>query len=520
MQKALLGAVAVFAVLLVAVLVARGGDEKVGIKELKLPSIAAADVVKVEVSGKHQAVLERSGDAWTVADPKDPAKKHAADATAVKGALDALSELKAGDYVSSRKEKATELEVDDDNGLRAKLTTARGEALDVVFGKTAKGGGSYARLGGGEDVFIVKGRLGAALKKDVAGWRKRQLVELKAEDVAQVTVKPATGPAWTIVAQAPPAAAADGGVAAPTKATWQLADAALPPGFRVDEEALGRVPQSIATLRAADFAPDGTTDEAAGLAGPHTVVEAVRKDGTKVVLRFGAEDDKKRVYTRAEGDPQLYLVGSYQAKQVGKALDELRDTTLLPPGTQADQVQRIVVKAGKDRVVVERKDGAFALVEPKTPPAGFVFDPAAAQSQASQIARLRAARLVAEKATPDMGLANAGPVVELTTTDGKTHAIKFGAAIPEEKAATTDGGAPPPKAGPAKEHYVQGTADGFVYAIGRFPKERYEKPLDLFKKVDRPAAGPGGGMAGLENLPPEVRKKLEASLKKGPPPAQ
>ena len=59
--------------------------------------------------------------------------------------------------------------------------------------------------------------------------------------------------------------------------------------------------------------------------------------------------------------------------------------------------------------------------------------------------------------------------------------------------------------------------DGLVYAVASFTKARYEKPVELFKKPPPPPQGMGapggGGISGLENLPPDVRQKLEASLK-------
>ena len=59
-------------------------------------------------------------------------------------------------------------------------------------------------------------------------------------------------------------------------------------------------------------------------------------------------------------------------------------------------------------------------------------------------------------------------------------------------------------------------ADGLVYVVNSFTRTRYEKPTELFHKPAAPPAGMGGGMggmAGLESLPPDVRKKLEASMK-------
>ncbi len=514
MNKAVIAAVSIFAVLLVLVVATRGKEPKVGIKELKLPPVASADVNRLELTGKHKALLQKDGDRWTVADPAEPAKLYAVEDAAMKTALEAFGDLTTGDFVSERKEKQAELEIDDAAGLRVQARTAKGDALDLVFGKSAKGGGHYVRKAGSDEIYVMKGRLGGALRKDVAGWRKRALVDTKADELAEVSVQPPAGAPYAVVAEraAAEAAGPDGGPAPPPKAVWKLAPGTtLPAGFRLDQEALGRIAQSFATLRAADFA---TSEEGSGFDQPHTVVSATTTQGKKIVLHLGKEDDKKRVFAKADSDPQVYLIGAYQAKQVGKPLDELRDTTLLAP-MKPDDVQKIIVKHGAERVIVERKDGAFALIEPKTTPTGFVYDPAAAQSQAAQLARLRAARRIGAVGSgavyAETGLQAPDTTVEVITTDGTSHVVKFGKPVVDPTAA---------KDAAVKEVYVQGDADTDVYAIARFAKDRFDKPLDLFKRVERPAMAGPGGMSGLENLPPDVRKKLEASLKKGPPPPQ
>ena len=161
--------------------------------------------------------------------------------------------------------------------------------------------------------------------------------------------------------------------------------------------------------------------------------------------------------------------------------------------------RRFLFTAGKTRVVVKKTGAEWSLVEPKTAPAEF--DVAQIAPAVAGALRLKGSRLASGVA--DSG--GADPSVEVALQNGKTEVVRFGKGIVEEGA----------KAGDApKELYVKG-ADGLVYVASSFTKTRYEKPTDLFKKppAPPPSMGGPGGMQGLDSLPPDVRKKLEASMR-------
>ncbi len=117
--------------------------------------------------------------------------------------------------------------------------------------------------------------------------------------------------------------------------------------------------------------------------------------------------------------------------------------------------------------------------------------------------RLRGARVLDDGAATDAAKAiGAGdPTIELALAGGTKQTVRFGKAVEGSSEVNVVGG------------------DGLVYAINSFNKGRYDKPVELFKKPPAPPpgmggmGGMGGGMSGLENLPPDVRKKVEASLK-------
>ena len=523
-------ALLVFVVLLFVVL-GRRGPEKEGVKELKIEKIDKDAVTKIDITmpppkvagdagpadaaAAKKVVLEKDGTAWKAYDPAAPAKKYTADDAQVKSALDAVAEFAPGDLVSNKKEKLADFEIDDAKGTTVKVATKTGTALDLVFGRPPKqGGGSTVRQAGSDDVYIAKGRLGAVLKKDLAAWRKKALFDLKPDDVTKVATTLADGKKLVVEATTPPApppAEVDGGPAPPPpKPEWKLVEpATLPAGFRLDTAQLARSASAVATLRAQDFA-DGATDEAAGLTGAHLIVEATGKDGKKVVLHVGKEDDKKRVYARVDGDPQMYLLAGYSAKQLGRTVDDLRDLTLLD--AKIEDVERVTIRGSTGAVTVKKDGDAWKLVEPKNPPADF--DATQVAGQVAGLLRSRATRVATD--APKDAMAKTGPTLEIALKGGKKQTLRFGTPLPVDAAgAPKDPKAEKPE---PREYYAKGGVDDLVYVVAAFTRNRYDKPADIFKKPPTPPPGMGGmpgQIPGMENLPPDVRRKLQESLKRG-----
>jgi hypothetical protein len=511
MNKTLLMAVGGFAALLVAFLALRGGGEvKSGVATMTLPTWVKDDLERVDIAFATKAgdattakkvTLAKDGASWLVQDAGG--SKFPVEESQLKQLLDAVVELKAGDRIANQASQHKDLEIGDDQAMTVAIT-GRGKTTTVLFGRAAKDGGSTVRQQGAADVFVAKGRLGSVAKKELAGWRKKSIIERKADEFRTITVTRKDGSviavAGTEEAAPPPA---EGAPPAAPKMTWKLtAPSTLPAGFRLDDSTLSRLASSLSTLRAADFA-DGATAEAAGLgAAPHTVIKATLKDGKELTVHVGQEDDKKRVYAQLDGDAQMYLIAAFNAKALEKGLDDLRDLNM---GVgDATTITQATFRAGKTKVVVKKgADGAWTLVEPKIPPAEFDVGQIATVVQSA--AKLRGARYLG---VVDAKLLTSDQDVTFTDAAGKTSVIRFGAAVADPTAKPED---------KPKEFYVRGV-DGAGYAIAAFQKTRYEKPAELFKKPPPPPNMGGGGMpSGLEGLPPDVRKKLEASMRQAGP---
>lgn len=476
----------IFGVLFVSVLASREDTVEAGVRRLELPSLKADDINAIDIKGPDlQAGLQKENGVWSVFQPDQTERKFSADAEAVKSALDALAELRAENFVTGRAEKHADLEIDAEKGLQVRVEGA-GKSLDVIFGRSAKGGGNYIRLANSDEVFVGTGSFASLVKKDMNRWRKRKLFDSKEEDVRQMDILQPGKPGLVLTGKK-----AEG----ETKPSWSFGPGvALAADFRVDGQAIARIPASFVNLRAADFADDAKPEET-GLANGAKIV-ATFADGKKQTLVLGKEDDKKRVFAQIEGQAQVYLLSGYSAKSLLKERDDFRDLTLVP--FEANQVTSVVVQSAEQRVELQKQDGQFVMVAPNPAPAGFELDVQGMLGKLSGIARTKGTSVASD--APQNAVSAPDIRVEITLASGETKKLWFGRPAP----AGANGGSP--------EYFALGEGN-LVYRVPGHQRTRFEKPLDLFKKVAPPPMPPGGGGGGLDSLPPDIRKQLEAAMR-------
>ena len=197
MGKNLLVTFGVFVVLLVAFLATREDKVRVGIRELNLVQIDKGELTELVISGKNKAILRKTGDAWTVENPDSPGKSFPVEKAALDRALDEFNKLEAGTFVSARKEKHEDLEVNAEKGLSLKAT-GNNKTLDIVLGRRGKRGGHFIRASGTDEVFESKGNLASMLAKDASAWRKKKLLDHKVEDVKKLELAHSGAEKYTI----------------------------------------------------------------------------------------------------------------------------------------------------------------------------------------------------------------------------------------------------------------------------------------------------------------------------------
>lgn len=493
MKRGTLIALGAFAVLLVLVLATRERQVSVGVRKLELPKLDAEQITSLELTGAHKATLRKEGAGWLVLDPGKPDTKYTADESLVTNVIDALGEVKTPDFISERTEKHADYEVDDAKGLKLKVIQGSAPAVELVIGRGSKNGGVYVRKAGSNEVFTHQGRLGWVVRKDVKGWRKRQILALKAEEISQLVLRSKDGTSVTLKAGSNPG-------------EWSLAEGTqTPAGFRFSSQVAQQVAQQLAGLYAQDFLEgDAAADSATGLADAHDTVEAQLKDGKKVVVHLGRQPDAKEgsanVAIRVEGDAQVYQIAQYAAAQLRKRVVDFRDMSLFRFDQQ--KVTKLKLQAGGKTVVVAKEGEGWKVTEPQKLPDGFEFEPSQVATQLSWLQALNATRLIEGPVTDGQaGLASPAALVEVTVEGGPVQTLRLGKEAP---------GAP----NSGKELYARSSLDALMYAVGDGARMRLAQGLELFKRRPPPPSFAGAGqMQGFESLPPEVRKQLEAQLK-------
>ncbi len=492
MKKGTLIALGAFAVLLMLVLATREKQVSVGVRKLELPKLDAAQITALEFTGSRSATLRKEGGGWVVLDPGKPDAKYTADETMVTQVIDALGEVKNPEFITERSEKQADYDVDDAKGLKLKVLQGSTPAMELVIGKASKNGGVYVRKAGSNDVFANQSRLGWMVRKDVKDWRKRQIVALKAEELSQLVLRSKEGESVTLKAGTSPN-------------EWSLAEGTqTPAGFRFSSYVAQQLAHQLASLHAQDFLEgEAAADSATGLGEAHDTVEAQLKDGKKVVVHLGRQSDTKdgsgAVAVRVDGDAQVYQLSQYTAAQLRKRLVDFRDLGLLRFDQQ--KVTKLKVQAGGKTVVVAKDGEGWKITEPKKLPDGFEFEPAQVNTQLSWLQALNASRVIEGPVTDGQaGLTSPAALVEVTVEGGPARTLRLG----KEAPGVANGG---------KELYARTTLDTLTYAVGDGARLRLAQGLDLFKRRPPPPSFAGAGqMKGLESLPPEVRKQLEAQL--------
>lgn len=457
MKKTTLGALVAFGALLAIVMLTREKEVNEGVPKLTLAPLQG-EVIGIELTGPTPASLKLENNVWT-------ANGHPADDTQVKVLTEALKDFHASDFVTDKPEKHAEYEVDEAKGVKMTLTTAQGPSWSLVFGKAAKLGGSYVREAKSNAVFVTKSPVAYQVKKGTSGWRKKNIATVSAADITKVHVAQADAQ-LTLVK--------DG-------ENWKL-DPEAPKGFRFDSGAAQRMVGALGTLNAQDFDDKPVT--------PVATIDVETKDGKKLAMKLGAKTDKNMVPFSIDGDPQTYLIAQWTADQLLKRVEDLRDTTLL--SFDAAKVNKVAINVGGKSTVLTKDGASWKIVEPKTPPAGFELDPGAVQSQLMRLRGMRAAKTVSDVPDAKAGLGKPVASVELGLEGGGKQQLKFGSETPN------------------KELYVKGSADNLLYAIAAGEKASLEQGLELFKKRPPPDMSQ---IKGLEQLPPDVRRQLEAQLR-------
>ncbi|MFO0593899.1 MAG: DUF4340 domain-containing protein [Myxococcaceae bacterium] len=488
MKRSTVIAVAVFAVLLIAWFATREPQVSVGIHRFELAPVTADAIQEISVTapaaapatGKVTLVLRKAGTAWTVESSKRAGKPWPADPNVAQQLASALVDLKAPDFITARPEKLAELELDDEKGIAIKAPQR-----ELVIGKTSKNGGGYVRRAGTNDVYVTLSPLPWLAHRTLIDFRDKHVTTLPgADSVAKLTVTPPGAEPFSLTN---------------TEGKW-AATTPLPPGFRLDAEAVARMATTLTSLQAVDFS-EGSNLEAEGLGTPWSFA-LEGKDGKVVTVKLGSKRADGRSALMKDGDPDatIALMPPWVGEQLSAGLEGLRDLRAFE--VDAAHAQKVTITTAGKKTVAQKDGTTWKVVEPKTLPAGLDFDPLQVTSLINRLAGQRALRLAPAGAEAKANLKSPTATVEVVLEGNVTKRLVYGA--PAEA---------------ATEVYVQGS-DGLLYVAGAAEKTSLEQGVELFKRPQQhgpprggPGPGPGGGMTSLDQLPPEIRAQIEAQLR-------
>jgi Domain of unknown function (DUF4340) len=464
MKKQTAVAVAVFAALGLTYLATREKQISIGVTQFKIPSLKVEDVDKIEVRGARSLTLSRESSGWVVFDPAKPSAQFPAEQSEVQSTLEALAALKSLDFVSDSSEKHAVYEVDDASGVSVSVS-GRVAPLRLVFGKVSKSRGTYVRKAGEAAIFSTSSPAAYQLKRGIADWRKKSISTAALSEVDSVIVSPANAAPFTLKRSSGDA--------------WTL-ETKVPDGYRFDPEAAARLVSQLTTLTAQGF-----VDEPKDFSTSHQYA-LHQKDGKTVTVQLSTTKDEatKTVQLRVDGNPQVYTLASWQAEQIDKTVNDLRDLTLMR--FEVEKVSRLSIGVGQKKTVLAKTGSDWKLVDPKT---DANFDPQQVAVQLNRLKGLRALKWVEDASKANF--AKPTTIIELMV-DNKVQRLVFAN-----------------EAGQTGEVYVRGSADNDTYVVASSEKESWGKGVELFRKPPPPDLS---HLQGLEQLPPDVREKLMQQL--------
>jgi len=478
MKRSTLIVVSLFIVLLAAALMLSKKPAQRGGQELDLSSLTPETLsgITVKAPESEKAVtLRKEGETWKLADG------HLADPEAVQRALDAIGEIRTTDLVSTSAARREKYGVGDKKALRIELQRQDATPVVLLLGSSAKGGG-YIRRDGTNAIFKLKRNISYLFPSESKRWLKLKLFDAAIEDLKGVKIALKGETPYELIP-------------GDDEAEWKLKDDSILPGdFRFDGKAARALVQQALSCRATEIVdelPEGTD---AGLDADQISLELEKGS---VTLHLGALAGKNLVWARVDGRDPFFKIPEYQAKNLRKKVEDLRDLHLM--SFEKEKISDLRIEAGKTAIHLHKgDDGSWSIDEKLSkPPKDFQFDPAMVEGFISSLESLRAETFIGPKPGAKTGLDHPTVRIDLEAAGNTPVQLLVGAEF--------KGGEGSPGG-----YYAQGNADDAVYVIPAFQKKRLERGWELFRKINRP---PGGGMGNIDpetlaKLPPEVRRQL------------
>lgn len=295
-------------------------DQQANTEGVVLPSVDKDTIDRLEVAapGKPPVTLVKAGEGWQL---ESPAAGAEAAQTALDTALTKLSELEVGAVAATKATNHERLEVTEDKAIHIVAKQGDTTVADLLVGAYVSGN-TMVRQAGQDAVAAVRGSIRFAFDKDVKEWRNRSMLELDTSAVQALTLATADQTLKFV---------RDGEAFKQVEAKKPIKD--------FDPGKVKSLVSSLASLRAADFPKDGTTEETMGLATPAvTATLELNSDAgpNQVVLTVGNKNaPTTHRFARIAGNDTTYVMAAFVAERLLKGEKGFVKEPAQPPPASA-----------------------------------------------------------------------------------------------------------------------------------------------------------------------------------------
>jgi len=279
----------------------------------KVSSDTANLITKLAIKEKDkpEVVLEKRGEDWWVVKPVEAL----ASQTTVKSTIDNLKLIETKEAINDSPEApAMYKEYDLEGDQSIQVTAFQGEngadvVLDAFFGKSGTRG-QMARLADKPGIWVVKGYASFHYARQVKDWREKAIVKFEEQNVVSVALDNEEGKY---------SFSKNGDDWSGTRNKTKIA--------RLDPEKIKDMLRAFKGLNAEDFADDkaNAADETGLGDKPAAVLTIVLKDDAGTIkLVFGNTSTGSSRYLKKDGDPLVYIVGTWAADWATAKVDKFQ----------------------------------------------------------------------------------------------------------------------------------------------------------------------------------------------------
>ena len=291
----------------------------------------------------------REGDEWMLVQPVRTRASQAAIARILAG----LENLPKGEVITEAERRARDLSLSDYGLDQPRATMTYGDSMHrrtILVGRDSLLGNQlYIKGQQQEEIIATSTNLLELIPSSVAAVRDRVLFRAGPERVQRLEL---TVPAGFLQ------------VARQERGRWMIQQ---PVVTRAATPAVNALLESLGHLRVAEFMSDAGEDAVAyGFDEPAmriTVWYGERDGEVSLVLGHVLKSDPSLIYAKRRGEDFIYAVSTNVLTRLRVGLDDLRDkrlTALSPP-----EVARVEIADADRRLVLEQKDGAWHVAEPR-----------------------------------------------------------------------------------------------------------------------------------------------------------